>query len=348
MAIDSAILYSVNMAVVKREEPSLPKDSTTAGKHQTTEDTFTLAHLSDPHLSSPNQAPLRELLNKRISGYLSWRFRRRDEHRAEVLEALLRDLASTNPDHTVITGDLTHLGLPSEFRMVERWLSSVGPPTKVTLIPGNHDAYVSSDWHETFALWADYMRSDPGRDRARAERDFQNTFPILRVRRQTALIGVSTAQPSPLFFAVGRIGQVQLQKLERILAETRREGLMRIVLIHHPPVPGVVTWRKRLTDAVELRSVIERQGAELILHGHGHRAALTELATGEGSVMTIGVSSASALGRKPGRRARYHVYHVAQNDRGWDVLASVRRYSFTEDRFVEENELHLTVDRAIG
>jgi 3',5'-cyclic AMP phosphodiesterase CpdA len=287
-------------------------------------------------------------LNKRISGYLSWRLRRRNEHRPEVLEALLRDLASTNPDHTVITGDLTHLGLPSEFRMVKRWLPSVGPPAEVTLIPGNHDAYVSANWHETFALWSAYMASDPGRGGAGAERGFRSTFPVLRVRRQAALIGVSTAQPSPLFFASGRVGQAQLQKLDRILAETRREGLMRIVLIHHPPVPGVVSWRKRLTDAVELRSIIERQGAELILYGHGHRAALTELATGKGSVTTIGVPSASALGRKPGRRARYHVYQLTRNDPGWDVLVSVRGYSFTEDRFVEEDEFHVSVDRKIG
>jgi 3',5'-cyclic AMP phosphodiesterase CpdA len=336
------------MAIVKSEEPPLPKDATTAGEHRTTEATFTLAHLSDPHLSSPAQASLGELLNKRISGYLSWRLRRRREHRPEVLDALLRDLASTNPDHTVITGDLTHLGLPSEFQKVERWLPSVGSPAEVTLIPGNHDAYVNADWHETFALWADYMASDPGKGRAGAERDFQNTFPILRVRCQTALIGISTAQPSPLFFASGSVGQAQLHKLDRILAETRREGLMRIVLIHHPPVPGVVSWRKRLTDAVELRSIIQRQGAELILYGHGHRAALTELATGEGSVMTIGVPSASALGQKPGRRARYHVYDLTRNDRGWDVLVSVRGYSSTEDRFVEEDTLRFTVSRKIG
>jgi 3',5'-cyclic AMP phosphodiesterase CpdA len=336
------------MAIVKYEESTLPKDATAAGKHQTTEDIFTLAHLSDPHLSSPVHASLRELLNKRMSGYLSWKFRRRHEHRPEVLEALLRDLASTNPDHTVITGDLTHLGLPSEFRMVERWLPSVGPPAEVTLIPGNHDAYVSAAWHESFALWSDYMISDPGKGQAKVERDLQNTFPILRVRRQTAIIGVSTAQPSPLFFASGRIGQIQLQKLEKTLEETRRKGLMRIMLIHHPPVPDVVSWRKRLTDAVELCSVLQRQGVELILYGHGHRSALTELATAEGPVMAIGVPSASALGRKPGQRARYHVYHLIRNDRGWDVVVSVRRYSLTEDRFVQEDELRLTMERKIN
>ena len=76
---------------------------------------FSLAHFSDPHLTSVTNVKIRELLNKRIFGYLSWLKRRRLEHRTEVLEALLRDLEHIRPNHTVITGDLTQLGLPVEF-----------------------------------------------------------------------------------------------------------------------------------------------------------------------------------------------------------------------------------------
>jgi 3',5'-cyclic AMP phosphodiesterase CpdA len=78
--------------------------------------TFTLAHLSDFHLSSLKKVKVRDLLNKRIFGYLKWRLSRGSEHSPEVLQALVRDLQITEPDHTVVTGDLTHLGLPVEFR----------------------------------------------------------------------------------------------------------------------------------------------------------------------------------------------------------------------------------------
>ena len=77
---------------------------------------LTFAQLSDPHLSSPDGARWRELANKRLLGYLSWRRRRRAEHRGEVLEALQRDLHGTRPGHLVITGDLTQIALPDEFR----------------------------------------------------------------------------------------------------------------------------------------------------------------------------------------------------------------------------------------
>lgn len=309
----------------------------------TSRDTFTLAHLSDPHLSSPEGARLGELLNKRALGYLSWRLRRRHEHRDEVLSALLRDLTLSRPDHTAITGDLTHLGLPAEFRMVASWLTTLGPPSKVTVIPGNHDAYARADWRHTFAHWADYMSSDRQRRRPVTGNEAETSFPLLRRRRRTALIGISTARPTAPFLAVGHVGKIQLRKLEEILAETGRQGLLRIVLIHHPPLPGLIAWRKRLVDAEQLRSVLQRRGAELVLHGHAHRTSFSQQDTPGGTVTTIGVSSASALGGKPGRRARYHLFRLTRAGGGWDVLFSVRRYSFDADRFVEESRRRLTI-----
>ena len=74
------------------------------------------AQLSDPHLSSLDAVRPRDLLGKRALGYLSWRHKRRFEHRREVLDALERDLAGTQFDQMLVTGDLTHIGLPEEFK----------------------------------------------------------------------------------------------------------------------------------------------------------------------------------------------------------------------------------------
>src|SRR5215510_1448367 len=69
---------------------------------------FKFAHISDLHLTSLDDVKVSDLLNKRALGYLSWRLRRRREHGAEVLSALLCDLHQLYLDHIVITGDLTH------------------------------------------------------------------------------------------------------------------------------------------------------------------------------------------------------------------------------------------------
>ncbi len=64
-------------------------------------------------------------------------------------------------------------------------------------------------------------------------------------------------------------------QLENILDETRRRKLVRVVLIHHPPVPGIVSRRKGLADQTAFQSLLARHGAELILHGHTHRTVRT-------------------------------------------------------------------------
>ncbi|MGD9339125.1 MAG: metallophosphoesterase [Syntrophobacterales bacterium] len=304
-------------------------------------DTFTLAHLSDLHLSSLEGVAARDLLNKRVYGYLMWQLRRRSEHRGEVLEALFRDLQSTNPDHIAITGDLTHLGLPIEFQKAAQWLQSLGPPSQITVIPGNHDSYVKTPWNRTFAFWASYMVSDSMQLLAGEGSNPNATFPSLRVRGKTALIGVCTARPSAPFLAVGSVGQLQLEKLEKILAETGQQQLLRVVLMHHPPVKGTVSWRKRLTDGATFRSVLAKHGAELVLHGHAHRTSLTQLQVPGGITPAVGVPSASSLGRRFRRRARYHIYHLSHDSQEREIRLSVRCYSTAEGCFTLEGERQL-------
>jgi 3',5'-cyclic AMP phosphodiesterase CpdA len=294
---------------------------------------FVLAHLSDPHLSSPAGVPLAALLNKRLLGYLSWRFHRRRTHRLDILDALLLDLSKAAPDHVAVTGDLTYLGLPDEFRQAALWLNRLGPPEKVTVVPGNHDTCVAAPWQETHGAWAPYLAGDEG--------SAAGTYPSLRVRGPAALIGLSSARPSAPFLAVGSLGQRQLARLEEVLEQTGRRGLLRIVLLHHPPVHGSIAWRKRLTDARLFAEVLARRGAELILHGHAHVSLARELVAGERNIPVLGVPSASGSGSNPQRAARYHLYRFEPRAGGWAMLFTARSYSPVEEGFVVEEEKKL-------
>ncbi|MFO1433491.1 MAG: metallophosphoesterase [Candidatus Competibacteraceae bacterium] len=307
------------------------------------EASFTFAHLSDPHLSSLKRVQVRELLNQRILGYLSWRSRRRAEHKTEVLEALLRDLAETRPQHIVVTGDLTHLGLPGECREVSDWLHRVGAPGDVTVIPGNHDTYIAAPWEQTVGLWVPYMASDNEVFRP----DPTAHFPILRIRGPVAFIGLSTAHPTPPFLASGSVGRVQLRHLEQLLVRLAEKPLLRVLLLHHPPQPEAIKWRKRLIDSAALRAILARHGAELVLYGHAHYPLRAQLATPAGTIPAIGVPSASALGHKPGRRAQYHLYRVSRTAAEWQLQISMRTYEPTGDRFVSDSEEYLSLPAAV-
>src|SRR3974390_2540466 len=101
-----------------------------------------LAHVSDPHIPPLPRVRLRDLLGKRALGYTNWVRKRHHMHRAELLERIVEDVARSAPDHIAVTGDLVNLSLPKEYAPARAWLQRLGAPTHVTLVPGNHDAYV--------------------------------------------------------------------------------------------------------------------------------------------------------------------------------------------------------------
>ena len=121
---------------------------------------FTLAHLSDPHLPPLPAVRLRDLAGKRAFGYLNWTRNRHKYHRREVLDALVSDMQAQMPDHIAITGDLVNLALEAEFPPSRAWLESVGTPDRVTVIPGNHDAYVRVTAHRFAEAWGSYLDGD--------------------------------------------------------------------------------------------------------------------------------------------------------------------------------------------
>jgi 3',5'-cyclic AMP phosphodiesterase CpdA len=293
-------------------------------------DGFYFAHLSDPHLTTLRGVRWQQLMNKRMLGYLSWRRKRRAEHRSEVLDALLEDLGQSRPEHIVITGDLTHVGLPQEFRQARLWLDRLGACEQVTVIPGNHDAYVRTAWDTTYAHWAPYMQSDPS-----GNNTDEALFPSLRVRRGVALIGLSSAVASPPLMATGTLGREQRERLTHLLRETGQKGLFRLVLLHHPPRVEDEKWRKRLTDGRALCDILGEEGAELILHGHGHRNAESGVPYAAGRIPVFGIPSASAVGHKPGREAQYRLYRIRRHADEWSVQVTVRGYQPDSHAFAQ-------------
>ncbi len=278
---------------------------------------FRLAHLSDPHLPMP-QAGTLQLLNKRVTGYYNWWRNRVHLHVPEALAGIVADIKTQKPDHIALTGDLVNVALPQEYRRAADWLAAFDTPDRITVIPGNHDVYVSVPWAEGLGLWGAYMAGD-GQPPASGF----DVFPTLRRRDGIALIGLSTGVAKPPLLATGDLGGKQIARAEKLLAETGAEGLCRIVLIHHPPLTDQSRW-KHLTDAAAFQAMIRRVGCEAILHGHNHRSEFARIAGPNGPVPVLGVSSASAARASKYGRARYHLIHIDRDGEGWRLDVQVR------------------------
>jgi 3',5'-cyclic AMP phosphodiesterase CpdA len=305
---------------------------------------FTLAHLSDPHLGPLPQPRLAQLLGKRITGFLSWTVQRRAIHDGPVLGLLAADLKAEAPDHVAVTGDIINIALPDEFTQARTWLYSLGSPSNVTVVPGNHDAYVRVPWESSCGLWTDFMTGSNGGEGTERPVASAEDFPFVRRRGAVALVGASTALPTPPFSAAGKLGPRQLELLKQQLTELGREGLFRIVLIHHPPYDGRAPRRKRMHDSAGFQQVIAEAGAELILHGHTHRSGLTKLTTPGGSAPVIGVPSASARKDHHGKgHGQYHLYAIERDGAGWRLTVEVRGVAPSLDHFVREGRFTLAI-----
>jgi 3',5'-cyclic AMP phosphodiesterase CpdA len=277
---------------------------------------FTLAHLSDVHLAPVPWPRLTELDAKRALGLANWHRKRRLVHGREVADALAADMLAQYPDHIAVGGDLVNIGLPGEIEAAAAWLRALGPPEAVSVVPGNHDVYGS-------------FGSDPGIARWNAYMGGTGAFPFVRRFGRVALIGLNSAVPTPVFYASGRLGQAQIDALAALLASLGAENACRIVMIHHPPLPGQASWRRGLDDAADLAAILAQHGAELVLHGHNHQASLVWSPGPAARIPVVGVPSASVRPGFHDPAARYNLFAIEPVDKGWRIALTGRQLQLT-------------------
>lgn len=282
---------------------------------------FRLAHLSDLHLEPPPRRwLLRELASKRLLSLASWRRKRRATHRRRILEEIVADVRAYAPDHVAITGDLTNFSTTEEFEAARTWLEQLGPAREVTVSPGNHDALVAAGLAERFAGWRPWLG-----DAA------EETFPRVRLRGGVAIVNLCSAAATPPLSAQGRLGKAQIARLAAALQSLGGRGLFRVVMLHHPVAPGTVSKRKALVDQADLRAALKAHGAELVLHGHAHEAAVGATPGPDGAIPLLGVPSASASPGGHGPAARWHAIEIGNGE----IRVTARGYAAGGERIEE-------------
>lgn len=289
-----------------------------------------IAHISDLHVLALEGAIPFRLFNKRATGYANIRFNRKHLHKSELVRAIAAHLSTAKIDHVVITGDVSNLALEREFEAVRTLLDEVLrlPPHAVTLVPGNHDVYTrGAEKNQRFARYFEpYLTSDLPNFRTRQP---GGLFPIVKIRGQVAIIGLSSALARPPFVASGRLGDEQLTALREILRCPELEGRTPIVVLHHP-VHNPPAWLKSqlegLADANPLKQLLLPFDRGLVLHGHLHRRIRRRLATRGGSIDVIGATSASLAHPSPARMAGYNLYELA----GDGEVLSLESFAFDE------------------
>jgi 3',5'-cyclic AMP phosphodiesterase CpdA len=288
---------------------------------------FSLAHLSDLHLGPlPRGSGRRHFALKRTIGVFNWRINRHRAHSPAVAVAIAEDILNARPDHVALTGDIVNVAAHDEFPAAAAWLSAFGTPDWISFVPGNHDTYVRCDWKHGLSHIVDYMTGDMRVRLTQSNPQISTPFPYVRLRKNVALIGVSTAVPQPIPRASGLVGPDQLESLSFLLGDLRERGYARVVMLHHPPLPGLAPRNKALIDAPALRNILENQGAELVLHGHNHEHMLNTVKSRFGTVHVLGVPSASLAQSVHHPMAAWNMYLIERTAGKWTTDVTTRSF----------------------
>jgi 3',5'-cyclic AMP phosphodiesterase CpdA len=180
------------------------------------------------------------------------------QEKPEVQHALKRLVERLEPQLVVASGDLAHRGRREQLERAAELLRSLGPP--VLAVPGNHDlpytpARFARPWAEFERVWetTEPSASTPG----------------------LHVVGLNSARP--FRHQGGALSRGQLVRAaERLTAAP--EGALRVAVLHHhligAPWRAARKWPVSHRDRV-LRALVGA-GAELILGGHIHQAAVSE------------------------------------------------------------------------
>jgi 3',5'-cyclic AMP phosphodiesterase CpdA len=213
------------------------------------------------------------------------------------------------PELVIASGDLSHRGRTSQLGDSGRFLRSLGRP--VLAIPGNHDI--------PHSFPARFTRSFRAFERQWETTEPSYSSPALHV------IGLNSVRPWR--HQSGGIRGAQLTRAEERLGQGA-PGAFRIVVLHHHLIGA--PWRSRKKPVARRNHVLGSlvgAGADLILAGHIHQAAVSERHEFEivrGGERSVVVSVAPGLGQpRPKRQGEARGLHLYEID---ESSLSVRTY----------------------
>ncbi len=222
-----------------------------------------IIHVSDIHFWQYAFNPLR-LMSKRLAGMAALLAGRAARFRLAGVPRLVERVRQLEPDHILITGDVTTTALPDEFRAARRALAAwLDNPGGVTIIPGNHDRYT---W------WAHRSRRF---EKFLGEFAPRGKYPWLRpLDPGTAILGLDPTRAGVT--ARGRLPPEQLAAARALVAAAAEQAARLIVACHYPiSVPDDYQREltgKRLINARHVREWLATVGPHLYCCGHVHAA----------------------------------------------------------------------------
>jgi Icc-related predicted phosphoesterase len=212
-----------------------------------------------------------------------------DLHFAPQNAAVLRDQfdkVRDGADLLIVAGDLTNYGRPAEMEPLLNTLVRLRIPTVAVL--GNHD-YESEQPAELMRMMtAEGIKVLDGSAYERDGVGFAGTKGFVGGFGRGAL----TAFGEPEIKTFVRASIDEALKLERAMAQLRTTK--RVVVLHYAPIAATAEGEAPeifpFLGSSRLAEVIDRHGADLVVHGHAHNGKLSGRTTGGIPVHNVAIT----------------------------------------------------------
>jgi len=205
-------------------------------------------------------------------------------------------------DVLVVAGDLTNYGRPQEMEPLVNVLVRLRVPTIAVL--GNHDYECGQEAELIRMMTSEGIKVLDGTGYERDGVGFAGTKGFIGGFGR----GVLTAFGEPEVKAFVKASIDEAMKLERAMSQLR--SLKRVVVLHYAPIAATVSGEAPeiypYLGSSRLAEVVDRHGAELILHGHAHHGSLNGKTTAGIPVHNVAITL--LLAQQPA--AAYRVFDV--------------------------------------
>jgi len=275
---------------------------------------------------------------------------------------LLSEIAKTNPDHLVVTGDLTDNADPGDLRIARNLLAKHGfsGSEKLTVIAGNHDIFGGVQSIEDIVLFPERCRSVDYNSKIREFHSvFSSTldnsvyvsancfYPFAKIIKEVLFIALNSVDiysklRNP-FASNGFVTPEQMDEIRYIISTFKKDVRSIAVLIHHhfyklDSESESLThslWQRIEGQTLKLRKrkrllkFLGELGVQAIFHGHVHE---------QRDYSMKGLRIVNSGGSVYGMKKQNVFYNLAMFEKN-NIGVEIRKYKFKPETEPFKNKL---------
>lgn len=268
-----------------------------------------------------------------------------DRHSLSILESLIDIIKENNPEFIFVTGDITSRAKPEEFSHFQKVINMIAQECeiehqKIVILYGNHDInWAIYEMKPDSKFDTDYLKVAGSVGTPFINNQFNTIGPVPNsgtiIYDDITVFCLNSGYYSVPDDTAGKLGQEQLEWLEKELSEEKDPSRTYIALLHHHPVqyryPIPTPDHSILDEGPELLELFGKFGIDIVCHGHRHHSRV-ETKYENAWKAPITFTSVGSMSVKPDERnygtipLMFHIVEISKKTKDGNAFGAVKAF----------------------